>query len=829
MRIRRVLVACCPLAALGAILSCSGDDTNAGAPTGPLSDATTPLDASSESPGPSPLWDGNRPGYDSAGPPAAPRVPVAAELVSKQVDVQGMMFSAGEMQISGEPFAEFFAGRNLNFYDRTFLPPDMYLVPDPDGGTFDLLQDAEVDAIRDVFGFSTAVESYEYSKYHQNSIIQFSGAGVSLANGPLVGQLPDSTIQAKLVDRSQQLLTLAGSDVVPPPVNNPFNITGFAGHAPVFAPYRSFDPTVPGSLQVIASCQRGGGYGGIPTLTSQIPEYECEYNQLHVPDSAVDHTLVPAVLGFAQWKQALWSIDFAGRIHDANSNPVNAINPSDQRAVGTRYNQVVGTDPPGAAAGTYLGSTPLEGMWGLHMVAGMDNLDEWLLTSLMTTDGSTLGGFASKLAAIQYDYSSPLIWFPAAITVAVAPPPPDDAGAPRPNYYPPVTGLTVADATSRSIDLAAILLGAGKFFAMTDSRNVGIGQRIGLQILFDGDHGFTADDGLPDGEETAHDRALGLIRAALVDLNRLHADPRSGVITDTATIAGGVPTSSGTVTTTSLAHVIVGLREALLSCDAAVNQYGAAAEDPSADASGILNSVAIHPPGSGSSPPTFSTHLRNTLLTQAQFVRDVLTDSTGKVANGATLSGGVPSLTTSAATLESQAAAARALTEAFLLTSDDSYRDRARAVVQHLHDAFWSAPGAMFRGSEGGKDEVNMTPERFGWLQSCLRETHKTLSIDGDPLFGRPPLEAIIARINTLYMNGWDDIDGDGVVDHGDGGPDECLSARMQQGEQALTGELGRDAFGLPTGDRDSDCVPELAHAQNLSVFASDVHFHTTQ
>ena len=59
-------------------------------------------------------------------------------------------------------------------------------------------------------------------------------------------------------------------------------------------------------------------------------------------------------------------------------------------------------------------------------------------------------------------------------------------------------------------------------------------------------------------------------------------------------------------------------------------------------------------------------------------------------------------------------------------------------------------------------------------------------------------------------MNGWDDLRHGNreESDHGDGGPNECLEARLQQAEQALTGELGRNAFGLPVRDRDGDCVP---------------------
>jgi len=784
------------------------------------------------------LWDGSSASYEASVPVGVPHVPVVAELLSPkvEVDVQGMMFSAGEMQISGEPFAEFVGGRNLNYYDRAFLPPDRYLIPvSGEAGIFDFLLGVDVNPIVDVFGFSTAVESYEYSKYHMNSIVEFSGAGVSLVNGPLVARMPQAAPQDRLVARVGELLTTAGTNVgprgtsvggvatLPPPPNNTQNPLGFAGLLPTFAPYSSLNPAVVGTMQEAAACGGTNGYNGIPTQNAQTPVYECNYNSLHLPDGQLDHVLVPAVLGFATWKQSLWAIDFGGRLHDSGSNPVTAINPSDQPRVATAGNQVVGTAPPGAAVGTYIGSTPLEGMWGLNMIAGMDNLDEWLLSTLMTSDGATLGGFSSKMAATAYDYTSPLCWFPAAINVAV------DAT----QTFPPVTSLTLADATSRSVDLAALLLGNAMFFAMTDSRNAGVGQRIGLQILFDGNHAFPADDGLADGEETAHDRALAVLRVAFVDLDRLHADPSLGIMNDSVTIKGTQISRSGTVTTTALAHVLIGLRQTVLSLDAAVTQYGAADESPSADVQGILNcpappkpcSIPIHPPGGGT--PAFSSYVRQVFVTNATFVRDVLTDAQGGVANGATLADGKATVTTSATFLESQTAAARALTEAFLLTGDSSFEDRARAVVQHLQTAFYSAPARMFRGQEGGGDDVLMTPERFGWLQSTLRESDKTLYVPGDPTLGRPALEDAIARVNTLFMNGWDDLNGNQQVDHGDGGPNECLGARLQQAEQSLTGELGRNAFGLPVADRDGDCVPELAHAQSLSVFAGEVHFHS--
>jgi hypothetical protein len=157
------------------------------------------------------------------------------------------------------------------------------------------------------------------------------------------------------------------------------------------------------------------------------------------------------------------------------------------------------------------------------------------------------------------------------------------------------------------------------------------------------------------------------------------------------------------------------------------------------------------------------------------------------------------------------------------MTGDESYRDRARAVIGKLEADFYSAAARMYREQAKGPDQIHMGSERFAWLQSALRETYKTLYVSGDPVLDRSVLEDRIARVNKLYLNGWDDLNGNKTVD----APQECLKGRLQMGEQALTGELGRDGLGRPTADRDGDCVLELAHATQASVQASDVFFHT--
>ncbi len=774
-------------------------------------------------------------------PEAGPRTPVQAEFLSQRVDTMNLMFAAGEMQTSGEPFAQNFAGRNLADYSRYSLPPNLYTVPA--SGTNQGFAQSTID----LFGFSTAVESYEYSKYHMNMVANQTGAGVSLANGPLIARITGTSAFDRLRTRVGQLIAASGANVtaqstfgsgsfavLPPPPNNPMNDFGFPGIWPNLDPYRSFDPSMTPGATIVHSCTSVSGYGGLQQYGGNpVNLYECNYNLLRLNDRVAQSEMVigPGTLGYTTWKEAIWAIDFTGRLHDSIANPVTAVGPTDMPLVGQPNNQIVAVAPPTAQPGVFIGSTPLEGMWGMMMIEELDNAAAWLLSSQMTADGANLGGVSSVEAGITYDYGSPLLWFPTAVAVTEES---SDGGSAPEDRYPSVTSLAILDATSQDVDLSALMQGYSLFFGMTDSRNTAMGQQLGAQVEFGG-YPFSADNGQPDGEDSPHDRALAVMRVAFVDLDRIHADPETGILVDSATVAGGVMTRGTTATTTNLGHAVIALRHLLMACNASVSQYGAPDGDPSKDALGILNTVPLHPgevPGGeagvldAGDGQAFSPRVRQVLMAQAAFVRDVLTQADGTVANGATLANGTWTASTDPTTVESQGAALRVLGEAWFLSHDPSYYQRGQVVASRLLGPdFWSNTARMFRGQAGGADEVVMTPDRFAWLQQSLRETYEALWSPGDPLLDRSVLEDRIARTNKLFLNGWDDLNADGLVQY----PSECLGARLQMGEQALTGEVGtnNNAYANQSGpDREPDCVENIAAANVGSVLAGQVRFH---
>ena len=742
-------------------------------------------------------------------PPPVPGAAVQSKTVTTRVQTRELLFAAGEMQISGEPFARDFMGRNLDGYDRAGLPTDQY---SPSGRSGD--------EIKDIVGFSTAVESYEYSKYHQTMVALQAYVGPSLAWGPLVNPTADSssdepTVRKRLAIRIGQILTSAGTDAagyakVPAPTTNPLNVLGFSGLHPILTPYVSFEPFINPDALVARHCTAGAGYI-VASISNPVPDYECGYASLKVNDrSQLELKVSPGVMGLAAWKYSLWGIDFLSRLHDTAGNFVVRVAPGDEPKVGSPDNAIAGFDDTGSAtvAGTFIGSTGLEGMWGLSMMEEMDNTAEWLLKSISTTDGTKLDGFSSVKDALAYDYGSPLRWWPTSIAVT--------EGAPA--AWPSVASLTIDDAHSRSADLAALLLGHAMLFGMTDARNTGIAGTVGLRLTFDGAP-FAADNGLPDGEATVHDRALAMLRVAFVDLDRVHTFPGTTILTDVATPKAGAIDRAAGVSTTSLAHVTIGLRQALLSLNAAITQYGGADPSPKLDDKGILNTLPTTLPAGSAN---FSARVRTVLIAQAAFARDVLTTADGLVANGATFdAAGKPTLDATPTKLESQTAAIRALLEGFLTTGDETYLTRARAVFRRLESDFWIPSLRFYRGERGGADAVSMTAERFAFLQSAIRETHKIAHVPGDPVLARSHLESRMGRVNKLLLNGWDDVNGDLKIQK----DSECLAGRLQLGEQSLTGEFGMDATKTLVEDLDSDCVLNISGPKVASVLAGEVLF----
>jgi hypothetical protein len=737
-------------------------------------------------------------------------VTITATLDSARFVVREHMLAAGEMQISGEPLAEAM-GRDLSGYSRDLIPTDVYQDP---ATTFSWI---------DLPGFSTGVESYEYSKQPMNELAFESGAGTALS--PLVG---GDAMLAVDIEHYATSSNAIGKWVFPAgtfPTNNGFgddnpdgagsaaaNPLGWPGIWPTAHVFASFDPTLAPTSDTALHCSiatdDNPNEAGLAVVCS---DFECDATTLHLPDRAtqIDATVTPGADGFATWKFGLWSLNYLQIMHDGAENPVTSVPPDELAAVGQ----------PGGSV--FLGSSDIEGFQAAMFLAIADARAADWLTSLTTSDGVALSGFASIEAALAYDYAAPLRWFPSAIGVTEA------AGSglfPQPSY-------SLASADSDLLDQLGLAMGYAEMYALTDQRNADVGGSQPALAYFDGDP-FPADDQLADGEATLHDRALAMMRVALVDADRIHTDPASGLLVDDVVMDDATPVRGTTLATTTVAYVLVGLRTVRRALSSQLELYSNNVPD-TAGISTPLDALPIAYPGD--STLTFAGRIDQMLRAHAELLYDHLTDASGRAWPGWDVAAGAP--TSDDDTLDAHTAAIRGLFAAYLATGDTRFRERAIAVYERLDAVFYDATARIYGATPAPVATVQYTPLRFALLQSALRDVYELYASRPGQEALEPVVEERLARLNKLVLNGWDDRNLNRVVDW----PDECVRVEdglprggLQMAERSLTGEIGRlndegGGSGPPTTDREHDCVPAIDAAHTSASLADSITLTVTR
>ncbi|HEY6034894.1 MAG TPA: hypothetical protein VIV58_11555, partial [Kofleriaceae bacterium] len=695
--------------------------------------------------------DGGAGGDDAAAPDdASPprRVTITATVTSTRFVTREHMLAGGEMQISGEPLAEAM-GRRLPNFSRDRIPTDLYF-----DSQFNL-------SWIDLAGFSAAIESYEYSKQPMNSLAFESSAGTSLAFGPLVnpGHATGSAASALLADAVQHYAAAShatGRFVFAPgtfPVGNPSGDTnptgagsaaenplGWPGIWPTEHVFQSFDPAIDPSGDVALGCaiSSDDDPDGMIGFLITSADYECDATTLHLRDRAsqIDSTITPGADGFSGWKYGLWVLNYLQVMHDVNEAPVASVAGSDLAGVGSAGNQIYGRDANGfsTAAGTYLGSSDIEGFQAQMFIAMMDNRAAGWLGALATSDGATLAGFASIAAALHYDYAAPLRWFPHAIAVTETPAP----------------AYTLASASSEAFDLVGVVLGYAEMYALTDAANADVGGSQAVRALFDGDP-FPADDQVADGEATLHDRALAMLRVALIDLDRIHTDPTTGVLVDDVAFTGATAQRGHTVSTTTAAYALIGMRTALRALGGQLELYSNNTPD-TARPRAPLDGLAIAYPGDAAL--TFSGRVEQLVRADAELLYTHLTDATGRAWRGWDVATHAPIDNTD--TLDAHAAAVRGLFAAYLATGDARYRDRAVAVFDRMDAVFYDRDARIYSATPAPVDDVEYTPLRFALVQSALRDMYELVASRPGGEARVPVLEDRLARLDKLVLNGWD-------------------------------------------------------------------------
>ena len=739
-----------------------------------------------------------------------------------------------EMQISGEPFAQAM-GRQLGGFSRDYVcqscpcQASKYYDPALNNGVV-----GGPIGRTDIPGFATAVESYEYSKQPMNNIAFESGAGTSLAFGPVLNPSGAMGADALAGLRAWVQRMIVEADTVArsaSPIVTPSNPLGWPGFWPTLQPYTQWDPSIDatsdnadadGVLCTISSDDDPGASGAL-----DCNEYECDYTSLHLPNrsSQVTMTIGPGASGWTGWKEALWTLNYLQVMHDSNENPVNTV-PDDQLAlVGTAGNTILGNGGAGATTipGTYLGSSDIEGFQAATFLQIADNQAEQWLTQLTTTDGATLGGFASLSAALGYSDQSPLAWFPGAIAVTEAA---DASGFPRPSAY----AITSPD--SDLLDLAGLLGATSSMYALTDQSNTQTGGSQPVLAYFDGDP-FPVQNQTPMGAPTLHDRMLAMIRVLVVNMIRLHVDPTTRLFVDDVTLSGANVSRGTTLSTDAAAYALLSLRTARRALDSVLVLYS----NTKPDAEGIPSPLDSFAPVDG---VAFGARLDSLIDSLSAIFYNQLSTADGVGYGGWNVATAAP--TDSGSTLDGHAAAIRGLLVAYLATGETKYRDRATAVFQRLESAFYDPSARVFRTTAGDTSStLTYTPRLFGILEGALRDTYEVIALLPGNEAMASLIEDRVGRLIKLVLNGWDDRDQDELVEW----PAECASTTtlpdggtlvrggLQMAERVLSGESGSLADKpsadagprVVTSDREHDCVPEISAVGLPSALANSITF----
>jgi hypothetical protein len=729
-----------------------------------------------------------------------------------------------EMQLSGEPFAQAM-GRDLSGYSRNFACQDSVCSPSVYA---DPAADPNLPPRIDLAGYSSGIESYEYSKQPMNNIAFESGAGTSLLFGPVLNPGGASGTDALGLGQAWFQHMASGSNL-PAGFFAPFddsNRLGWRGLWPVLQPFASWNPAINPTNTANCSLSSDDNPGTHGALLSD--DYECDYTTLNLPDrdGQVVKTIGPGSSGWTDWKEALWTLNYLQIMHHTKEGPVETV-PEDQLAtVGIPGNLAQGWIIPGV----YLGSSNIEGFQAGNFIQILDNqAAQWLL-SLTTSDGAALSGFASLADALAYGPASPLRWFPASIAVSETA---DASGFARP------TGYAIASPDSHLLDVAGLLGAYASAYALTDQANTEVGGSQPVRAYFDGDP-FPVQNQTPDGEPTLHDRALAMMRVLVVDIDRLHVDPQSGLPVDDARLPGGQLARGTTLSADTAAYTLLALRTARRSLDSELTLYANTTPDSRGIPTPLDGFPVVGPPAPGATGVPFGARLDQLIDALAATFYDHLSTPAGVAYGGFDVAAGMP--TDAGDQLDAHSAAVRGLLVAYLATGATKFRDRAGAVLSRLEAAFYDPSARVYRTRAGDRTSttITFTPRRFGLLQGALRDSYELIAT----LPGNGALAALIeervGRLNKLVLNGWDDRDGDQMIEW----PSECANlgigpdgqpmgrGGLQIGERTLSGDTGSlDDFTAAGGtrvittDREHDCVPEISAAKLPSALASSVTF----
>ncbi|SFA71225.1 MULTISPECIES: hypothetical protein [unclassified Bacillus (in: firmicutes)] len=526
---------------------------------------------------------------------------VSVPVTDYTFDTAGNMFAYAEFELSGEPLVE---GLGL---DLDVLDPKKVNKPEK-------------------FDYTAGIEAYEYSEEGMYEVVEKSGLGLHLINGPVVNEMAKTKGKATDVVLGERFYELA--DAVGYPKEEIFR-----NMFPTFIEYGQGDPHY---VQEVDTEEYASNDDG-----TYIPNYQVNFKSLRWDRNKMDHMLTPAAYGGTFLKQSLWAGDFLGGFHTVKE---------EEELAGETGND--DKDP-----NIRLGVSSPDGMQGMILVEEIWNKLNFI------RDGLFYNANAGKLIKAEngstYDPAKGLVYLPHQVKV-------EENGE---DLAPSAKSLQIADERSLLNDQWLMLWPAAEFYGMTDQRSENKNVSPSFQALFDGKpypsapkENVDADSNNDISSSDPYSVNKDVLLHVFKNLDAMHFNKETGSF-----VTEHDGKSQGKYIDTFQAGYTV---EALRIFQRAIDglPVGYASGEAAEGLKTVEGKRAIE-----------------LIKSQADFIINELVLENGLVAKGYTVGKGADT----ESTLEAQLGAIRGLTAAYLATDDDKYREAARNIFIAMDDKLW--------------------------------------------------------------------------------------------------------------------------------------------
>ncbi len=430
-----------------------------------------------------------------------------------------------------------------------------------------------------------------------------------------------------------------------------------------------------------------------------------DFSSLRWDRSLMDKTLNPGAMGQTLMKQYLWAQDMLGAFHDSLNEgiePNGTITPDSANGHFDPYNNV------------YFGGNNADGFIGQVLTAEAINKVMFMIHNL-AYDGTELG----MVDPATYDPANGIQYFTSKVAVTEE--------MVLDGLPPKADSFTVTDATSDLFDQLSFLWGTLSFKNMMDPNNSSDPAHLAYHSVFDGDPfpAAMSQTGMPG----PFDLMMGTSKVIFMNLMAMHFNGEMGTFVDESILNGGMPQPGNQISTVNAGYITMVLAKM--------------AEE---FAGTPLEAMAV-----------------SSVNAQASFIINNLKDNSGGFYNSYVIGTGHDNQSKLAV---SQAAAARGLYAAYVLTSDNMYLDAANEAYMFLRDNYYSASLMAFK-TELGNNQATYTPANFAIITGALREANLVGGYDDAPAiytrFFKKVANAMQLSEGFASGEAGDDSDGDGI------------------------------------------------------------------